>query len=207
MITLKDAKQQQITTQEQGKRLLQYLPIEAICSKYGEYKLGGSYLYGLMLPGKLDIDGYILTNEVTLKNGLALFDDLIRLDAAKRVALEKNLEGSSAQEEPSLVLQVKVLFEERLWNLDIHLIHSAEFAKFSYLNQQQFSEDQRDTMLLLKHWLKERGLYPGSTKLPNSFASVDVYRAVLEDNVRTVDEMIKWGSGRKTAADTFRSSH
>lgn len=62
-------------------------------------------------------------------------------------------------------------------------------------------------MLALEAELHQRLLYPGSTKLPNSFSSVDVYRAVLESGVATVDEMIAWGKTHPTLADAWKLTH
>ena len=208
MIDLKEIKAQQQAIQEQGQRLLKHVPIELICNTYGDYQIGGSFKHSLMLASKADIDGYILVDDkIELMEGLELLGELVKIPEVKRTAIEKNFDGTSEHTLPHLTLQVKIPFEDHRWNFDIQIINRKDFKSFSYLDFHSYTESQRLVMLSLKAELYQRRLYPGSTKLPNSFSSVDVYRAVLEFGVATDDEMIAWGKTHPTLADAWKLTH
>ncbi|MBW4061276.1 hypothetical protein HJC99_01750 [Candidatus Saccharibacteria bacterium] len=197
MITLEESKHNQAEMQAQGRRLINTTPIVKIFSRYGDYRLGGSYQHGTMIFAKPDIDGYIVVETVELEAGMALLGELIQQDSVRRIAIEK-------ESQRGIGLQVKVPFEGRMWNFDVHFVVPSELKAVDYLGHVTFTQYQAETMMFLKAQLYERGLYPGSTKLPGSFSSFDVYSAVLDDNVTSVEEMIAWGKVREMAADKFR---
>jgi len=200
MISLEEAKAAQAEMHAQGQRLLKAVPLEALFSTYGRYVIGGSFKHGLMVLSKPDIDGYIVTEKTSFDDGIKLLGGLFKLQEVRRVAIEREPDGSAE-------LKVKVPFEGRLWNLDVHFCESGNLSSYDYLGHVRYTPEQANLMLLIKAQLAEQGLYPGSTKLPGSLSSVDVYEAVIEHGVETTDEAIAWAKGHETHADRFRAEH
>ncbi len=208
MITLEEAARQNSLMQDQGRRLLAAAGIEELFARYGRYVIRGSFVHGLMVPKKPDIDGSLFMEEPSLPRVMELVQELLKRDEVQRVALEK---GAMVEPERGLrdwyVLQVKMPFEGVLWNLDLHCVAKDDGKELDYLSRTGLTEEQREAALWLKARLVEERLYPASSKLPGSFASVDVYRAVIEDGVRTVEEMKQWAQGQETAAQKWRKKH
>lgn len=124
-----------------------------------------------MLKEKPDIDGYIVSDMVSDDKAVELLQDLVGLPDVKKVAVEKAGEWGAA-------LHIKIPFEGKLWNIDLHFVTETSLQHHDYLGHHTYTPEQLDIMLLIKAQLKEKNLYPGSTKLPGSLSSVDVYRAV-----------------------------
>ncbi len=91
-----------------------------------------------------------------------------------------------------IYLGIKYDFEGSLWNFDIWVMSPENELGAEFYPLERISPNLKDTILLLKYRLKEMSLYPGSTKIPGSFSSADLYRAVMRDGIRDMEELIKW---------------
>ena len=191
MITLEQAKARQNEVKAQAQRLLNAFMFMELFNQYGEYEIRGSFAADLML--KPDIDGTIYVKEDNLDNVLKLTSDLIRTFGIQSVAIDNRaFPDKGAKNTAGYVIRMKVPFEGVKWNFDIHMMRREDSTGHNYLGEHTYSESQHDAMLLIKAQLTEQRLYPGSSKVPGSFASVDIYRAVIKDGVTNTDALHEW---------------
>ena len=193
MTTLADAKKLQIERKLEARALLDKFQFEALFNRYGRYEIRGSFAHNLML--KPDLDGTIYVPELQVQRVLKLVGELVQTTGVQSVTVENRAVIDDPLETNRLgwVIRAKLPFGGQKWNLDIHILKPEDAAGHDYLGEHKYNAEQHDAMLFIKAQLTEQGLYPGSSKVPGSFASVDVYRAVIEDGIRTTEGLINWG--------------
>lgn len=191
MITLEEAHANQVALQQQGTRLMEAFKLKDMVSKLGDFGLQGSFTYGLMV--KPDIDARVYCDKPSI-NGVA--DIAATIMTLPNVIRTNVVNYSSYSPEPGqpkgIYLGIKYDFEDVLWNFDIWIINSDNELGAEFNDLETIDPGLKDTILLLKYRLKEQGLYPGSSKIPGSFSSADLYRAVIRDGIRELDRLLEW---------------
>lgn len=93
-----------------------------------------------------------------------------------------------------IYLGVKPFVNEKVWTIDIWFlpkeVQETTIEKslgFPRSKLEQMSDEDRNTILLLKSNLQEVGKYDGKTIIGR-----DVYKAVIAHGIRTVEEFEKW---------------
>jgi hypothetical protein len=92
-------------------------------------------------------------------------------------------------------MSLKPDYRQRRWNFDIWfhtLAGRVDAAAFGPGWHKELTPSQRDIILLLKWNLQEMGRYPHTQTNPASFGSADIYRAVLNDGVQTIEGLDQW---------------
>jgi hypothetical protein len=184
--------------QEEGKRLLKSLNMLPDLAEFGTVQVQGSFLYGLMV--KRDIDIYVLIDEYDLAKVADYAHKLIVSEKIGKTSVDNmRMERVLIKGVPNgHYLGLNVPFEGSMWNFDIWFVKKEDLidqSNFPLGWENKLSQEQRDSILFLKHNLSEIKLYPHSSKVAGSFASADVYRAVMNDGIKTIDELQEW---RKT---------
>lgn len=172
--------------QQQAKKWLEVTRLQEFLSRYGEFHLEGSFCYGLMTEG--DIDMYVLVEDFSRDNALAVFDDMIGKvpgiagykfhDYVNLPRPEKYPEGYK--------ISLFTFHEETRWRFDIWFWTREQFAKiedYPGLMKRKLDEEKKLKILHFKEFTKLAKL-----KVP----SVKVYDAVLKDNVMTIEEFRDW---------------
>lgn len=195
MITPAEARDKQNAMQAEGARLLESLNMLSDLAEFGTVQVQGSFLYGLMV--KRDIDIYVLINEYDLGKVAEYARKLIVSEKIGKTSVDNmRMERVPIQGVPNgHYLGLNVPFEGSMWNFDIWFVREDDLidqANFPLGWETKLTQEQKDIILFLKHNLAEINLYPHSSKVPGSFASADVYRAVMNDNVGTIDELQEW---------------
>lgn len=198
MITVAEAKAKQDAMQTEGERLLISLNMLPDLAEFGTVQIQGSFLYGLMV--KRDIDIYVLIDEYDLGKVAEYARKLAVSEKIGKTSVDNmRMERVPIQGVPKgHYLGLNVPFEGSMWNFDIWFVKVEDLidqSNFPLGWEKKLSQEQRDSIIFLKHNLAEIKLYPHSSKIPGSFASADVYRAVMNDRVKTIDELQEW---RKT---------
>lgn len=193
MITIEEANDQQASLQNDGQALMAEYSIEKLLSKFGKVQIDGSFAYRLMC--KPDIDFHVFTQSLSIKpvaevcQELLLIPELTQLQVSNRQSFVPPRPGTPK----GIYLGFKIFFRNKNWNFDVwninpaHKINSETFARGW---EKKLTEQQRDTILLLKYNLIEQERYPGIEK--GMYASADVYRAVLSGDVQTIEELDSW---------------
>lgn len=157
----------------------------------GTLELEGSFTYGLMV--KPDIDGRIYCDQPSLQAASELLQPTALHPGVVRTMLVNFLVATPDPGMPvGIYLGIRYLFETVVWNFDIWVIRPEDELSDEFKLMTNLGASERDKLLLLKYQLKERGFYPGSTKVPGSFSSADLYRAVRRDGVDNLDDLLEW---------------
>ncbi len=193
MIGLTEARKLQNERKATAIKLLDHFDFQSIFNRYGDYVIRGSLAHNLML--KPDIDGTIFVAKLDIDQILSLVNELVRTPGVMSVTIENRalIQESGEHNKKGWVIRMKVPFEGLKWNFDVHILKHEDAAGHDYLGEHIYSAAQYDAMLLIKAQLTEMRRYPGSSKIPGSFASVDVYRAVIEDGISTTNDLLAWG--------------
>jgi hypothetical protein len=134
---------------------------------------------------KRDIDIYVLIDEYDLAKVADYAHKLIVSEKIGKTSVDNmRMERVLIKGVPNgHYLGLNVPFEGSMWNFDIWFVKKEDLI------------DQSNFPLGWEHNLSEIKLYPHSSKVAGSFASADVYRAVMNDGIKTIDELQEW---RKT---------
>jgi len=191
MVSLAEARSSQLALQDQGTRLLETFKISDIVGELGEFGLQGSLTYGLMI--KPDIDARVYCNEPDINKVAEIAATIMTLPNVIRTqVLNYNSYPSGPGQPQGIYLGIKYDFEDVLWNFDSWIINPANELGAEFNDLGTIDSDVKDTILLLKYRLRELGLYPGSSKIAGSFSSADLYRAIVRDDARDIDQLIEW---------------
>lgn len=174
--------------QAQGKKLLADPSLAPILEKYGRIEIGGSYVYGLMSHPDLDLT--VISESIT-KEGFGEFVGALtsllsvrRVRATDRVnhvhIVKKAIKG--------FWIGLEMDFENEAWNIDIWFQEPAwqnDNTKEWHDRLETLGDIERIAVLRIKEELRAQGRYGVGKK----YVGVDVYRAVLNTNIRTVAEL------------------
>ncbi len=170
---------------EQADKLLYDLGLFDELKKYGTPQIIGSYAMNVMAWNDLDID---VTNEDM---------DIEKLYSLTSVILKKYkpIWYEAKQELTSEGKQVwfhgfETMILGDLWNIDIWFfdkstISNAESFCDNVKKQIDLDENKRNTIIQIKKGLIEKELYSFE-----KYTSMDVYKAVLEDGISSLDEFL-----------------
>lgn len=175
---------------EEALDLFNHLPFWGPLRKKGEIHLTGSAELDVLVYPDLDVyfekkdskvDLYQLFGEVASLG--AQFPDVISM------RLEKELHKVRPHIPKGTYLQLKVKWGSRIWQIDIWHLESEQKLQQILKESKEFkakiaeNDELRDIILEAKHALKRKD---GCTP---SFASYYVYRAVLDEDLRSIDEI------------------
>jgi len=186
MITLEEAKRNQQKLHDQASELLRELKLLELLGKYGELIVEGSYAYGLI--HKPDIDLRIITAKPDKLAVAELTGLLYQIDNVLTI-LTMDMYRLKPKDPPKprgYYVGLKVQFDDMKWNIDIWIVEEPDAGYTPYANPgeiKKFSDQDKDRILLLKAQLDEAG---------QDYNSSRVYRAVVEDQVSTVQEFEAW---------------
>jgi hypothetical protein len=176
MVSLKEAKERQAILHSTAQDILDYYHIENMLKPLGEVHSVGSFEYGLMV--RPDIDFQIYTSLPDIKSLLKIANQVMSADGIGKVSLHNQyIWPDNASVTKSMYLGIKPVWENEFWQIDVHVMKPEDHVDQEnfYLGwEKALTDEQRDTILLLKTILSDDGRYP------NEFNSVDVYKAVLE---------------------------
>jgi hypothetical protein len=171
-------------TQEQANRLLHEFGLLSKLNEYGKTHIIGSCKMNLMAWNDLDID--VENNTITISSIHELLKYII--DVFKPIWFEGKQEIMDGKKCFFIGFETEVLGE--LWNVDIWFLDKTEIEKCEkYCNEiiRRTKDDEilQNIIIEMKRELRSRGMYS------SVYGSVDVYDAVLNRKIYSVDEMIK----------------
>lgn len=194
-MTLEEAKKRADRYQAAAQAIVEHYRFEKIFGSLGKFEYEGSYRYKLMV--KPDIDAHVYADEIDkekvadIARQYLLRDDMIRV-----LVMDHRIHSKTLEPRPGfpqgVYFGLRWAWEGELWNLDLWIFPQSEKKDPEFFVEnwhKQLTPEQHDDILLLKHQLKEASLYNVE------FHSVDVYRAVVNDGIKTVEEIKGW---RKT---------
>jgi hypothetical protein len=173
--------------QRDATRVLVGLELLARLRAVGEPVLVGAYAYELMVAPDIDIE--VFARNPSAHEGLAALAPLVDVPGVTHLSFSNHLSDADQG------LYFRLRYQEPGgpdWKVDCWLLPSDHPGPLSRNlvgpMRSALSADQRQTILTLKEALWEaRDVFP-----PAERHSIDVYRAVLDDGVRTLDEFLAW---------------
>jgi hypothetical protein len=165
---------------EKADEILYNLGLLNKLDQYGKTHVIGSYFMNLMVWNDLDID--VENENICLKDIHELLKFVIDNFYPVWIEGKKCILGKKLCY--FIGFETNILNE--LWNVDIWFFDKTEIAKCkNYCEEinKKLNEDLQKVVIEMKRKLIENGQY--STR----YNSVDVYDAVINKNIRTVDEL------------------
>jgi hypothetical protein len=188
---LEELKQHSALLQREADKVVSDLNFIERLSQLGRVKRVGSSVTGLLLDE--DIDFKIYTDHPDGGKVAALAAELLQSELAvvgiKVTDFDKAKKG---RYKLTGVYLGFVVLTNRSWNIDVIVRKESETPpderELSALLE-VMTEEQRDTILLLKSELMDRKRYAALPKHPLVFNSMDVYIGVLKGGVKTVGQL------------------
>ena len=160
-----------------------YEELNSTCNLVGSVKTG-------LLISHLDIDFHVYSDEFSVEKSFNAIAKISQNPKIKEV-LYKNL-----LEEDDMCLEWHLLYEEipeRIWTIDImHIKNESLYAgaieRVTEKINSVLTEKMRQTILKIK-WESEQH--------KEKFFGIDIYQAVIEENIDTFQDFQKWKQNRK----------
>lgn len=177
--------------QKQADRLLYDHSLLNLLNKYGTPHIIGSYRMNLMAWNDLDIDIDISQAGMSLHKLYTLTAEL--LSAFQPVWYEAK-ETTDIHGNPACFLGFETRILGELWNVDLWFfergIIETALRFCDHIAEEVAANPEKGTAILaIKKYLMAHGLYAF-----DKYTSMDVYRAVIEDNISTPEDFL---SGEK----------
>lgn len=171
---------------EQAKKLMQETHLLELLSVYGTVSITGSYTMDLMCWNDLDL--YIEDNEKLHHNWFQMISDLF-------LALKPYKFNGFCKSDQFFVGCEMEISGER-WNVDIWVrnrehINNAEKYCSDIVQRIEQSPELKADIISLKKQLIQLNMYGLDKQEDHHYHSHDIYKAVLEEGIRTVDELIE----------------
>jgi hypothetical protein len=172
---------------KEADALLKHTELFRLLGNFGNVKLGGSHEYDLMVERDLDFGVVIKEMNPTIRSEIAKLFAAQSWTYGLHINDRINFEPLSNLKAPrGLFLGLTIPFAKERWNVDVwFMIHEGFEENENAKLVKTASPEQREIILDIKFELFKRGLdRKGSS-------SVEVYKAVLLRNVKTVKEFLK----------------
>ena len=192
-ITSKELLTEQVRLHNQADKMLKETGISEIFTKYGTVQpIGGSYDYGLMAYPDLDMD--ILSDKATKQDFVALVSDVLSSEYVRKVSSVDNVgfTGTRSGMPKGYWLGIEIPFEGEKWGIDLWF-QTHEWAKKFDKDYDDYkaklsgiSQEQIVAILSIKYHLIRLGKYG-----KNNCMSFNVYDAVLDNDVLTLEDFLK----------------
>ena len=173
-MSIEEAKAKEQELFEQVTRWLQATNLIELLQPLGDVQLDGSFAYRLLV--KPDIDFHVYNDDPDFSVATAIAQKMLEFPNIVRLRLVNTYINKPKPGEPKgHFIGLKLQFEDRLWTLDVQVIRPEDKNDPATFPPDWYKKltPQHDTILLIKHHLKETGWYGGATG--DKFASADVY--------------------------------
>lgn len=168
----------QSVLQEQANDVVLNLDLKNLLSKFGEFKLVGSIVFGLMTWRDIDIDLVLLSDP-----GDEIYWEIVKTLFEKAGVKNLNLADNRKQDETDRPrsMYIGVKYEDilkNIWKIDIRLL-GKEFVTTDAVEEliKTATEEHRKTILTIKSKVHD------NPKYHKTFSSLDIYEAVIKQNV------------------------
>ncbi len=181
-------KQNLVIVNEANKILYDYGLLE-ILGKYGNPVPTGSYVLGLMTWRDLDI--YIETDEMTESRFFRLGGEVASALKPQRMHYRNEFLGKTPDLPVGFYwgIYASGLVSPEEWKIDLWAIGSEQRKSFQKsMDELRASIDEKCHLVILE--IKDH--YWRHPEYRKKFGSVDIYRAVIEEDIKSVREFAKW---------------
>ncbi len=169
--------------QTQAGNVLTNLNLIGELSKYGEVKIVGSVALGLMTWPDIDID-LISNKEINEKDFFEIIKYTFSQKNIKQLILIDNRSSFEKNRPQSMYLGIIYKLNGIDWKIDIRYLNSSEAWAEKDIEKikTKLTEDKIKTILEIKTF------FHNHPKYRKEFSGYDIYNAVLDNNISTVEE-------------------
>jgi hypothetical protein len=173
----------------EANKILNECGLSEILGKYGNPVPTGSYMLGLMTWRDLDI--YLETNDITESSFFKLGEELVSALKPQRMHYRNEFLGKT----PGLPLgyywgiYATGLVSPEEWKIDLWAISSEQLKSLQKGMDElktSISEERRQIILEIKSH------YWNHPEYRKGFHSLDIYQAVIEENIRSIKGFARW---------------
>jgi hypothetical protein len=159
-----------------------------ILKKYGKPIIQGSYSLDLMTWRDLDI--LLEMERMDIRNFFSLGLDIVTKLRPRKMSYRNELIGKTSGLPKGLYWGIYTLLTfPAEWKIDIWAMDAdqtkSRCKEFENLKS-KISEENRPIILMIKNH------YCNNPKYRGDFFSIDIYKSVIEENVKSVEEFSKW---------------
>lgn len=182
-----DLFEKQTDLQKQSTEVLSRLDLINTLSTYGEAKIVGSVALGLMTWPDIDID-LESKKEINSEDYFKIIKYLFKQKNINQLILIDNRSAFEKNRPQSFYIGVIYNLNGINWKIDIRYLTSSSAYAGDDLKQirTQLSEDK------IKSILEIKTAFHNHPKYRKEFSGYDIYKAVLEKNISTIEEFKKY---------------
>jgi hypothetical protein len=175
--------------QIQADKMLEQTNLLETLAKYGKLlPISGSYAYGLMVYP--DIDLSLISENISKESFANLVTEMVKSKWVRKVSTADTVNFELIHDgwPKGYWLGLEIPFEGDKWGVDCWLQEkdSAPTTPDPYTaSLHRMGEEKRNAVLSIKYQLIYMGLYG------KSYFSDDIYDAVLNDNILSIEEFLK----------------
>lgn len=178
---------QQDNLQKEANDTLERLQLIQFLSKYGIPIITGSLATGLMTWRDIDIE--LVDETKSFQNLFNTVNYLFGIDNVKNIQLNNNIDGRMRANNPDGLYLGFQYQSQELWKIDIWFIHNEKHHSGKDDTEwfkNNINTEQRKNILSIKN---QMAIHP---KYRKTVYSVDIYDAVLKNNVTNFDEFVEF---------------
>ncbi|MEK7595349.1 MAG: hypothetical protein AAB443_02015 [Patescibacteria group bacterium] len=170
---------------KEADKILNNSDLLKVLRKYGEVEFTGSYSYDLMLCP--DVDMFLILDTLSKTNVKSIVDALIDQGFWNRIKYTNFLEFPHTRYNNSFYIGLKADINGITWKMDIWLVSKDSVTDFreNWVTD-KLTNESKLTILNLKK----------NKKVDES--SYDIYNAVLNHQIKTYKDFLKWKVSKKS---------
>jgi hypothetical protein len=167
--------------QKQAYDVINALGLEKLLGQYGQFKLVGSIVYGLMTWRDIDMD-LRLASDPTDTEYWKIVQEIFKKTGVKLVTLADNRLQTELDRPRSMYIGIKYEdADKNSWKIDIRLL-GKEFVKTDEVEElvKKATIEQKQAILFIKSQVHN------DPKYHKDFSSLDIYQAVINNKISTL---------------------
>lgn len=183
---MNNLEENQLRLQQEAKEVLSELNILSILSSYGEPKIVGSLATGLMTWNDIDIE---LTNGINEDKYWKIVKQLFHTPKYKRLNIIdfRNSVNPNTPKGLHICISDYLFHDDKPWKIDIWFLEPRQTEEnFHAWLQENLKPEHKLPILEIKQQVSSHPKYKYEV------FSVDIYKAVIEDNAKNLEDFKKY---------------
>ena len=173
--------------QKQARIVLKNLKLTKILSKYGEVKIVGSMILGLMTWPDIDIDLKSKT-KINKKDYFKIVKYLFSQKNIKQIMLIDNRNSFEKNRPESMYIGIKYNLNNTEWKIDIRYLNIPDAYAENHIKQIKSKLTKNKINIILKI----KNAFHSHAKYRKEFSAYNIYNAVLKENISTINNFIDY---------------
>lgn len=187
-----DLLEKQNILQRQAKDVLKHLGLINLLSNYGKVKIVGSMALELMTWPDIDID-LESNDEINNKDYLEIVKDIFNYESIKKLTLIDNRSSFEKNRPKSMYIGIIYDLDDIDWKIDIRYLNSSDASAGDSLKQIKSKLTSEKVQAILE--IKTN--FHSHPKYRKEFSGYDIYNAVLEEGILTIDDFKEFLKGKE----------